>query len=68
MKAMSALALAIERKQWELAALYLLLGVSRAAAKLPPDAVYGLLEVLSVEGGEGLSSPDRGGSGRGQGR
>jgi hypothetical protein len=68
MKAMSALALAIERKQWELAALYLLLGVSRAAAKLPPDAVYGLLEVLSVEGAEGLPSPDRGGSGHGQGR
>jgi hypothetical protein len=65
MKAMSALALAIERKEWELAALYLLLGVSRAAAKLPPDAIYGLLEVLSAEGGEGLSSPRRGGSGGG---
>jgi hypothetical protein len=68
MKAMSALALAIERKQWELTALYLLLGVSRAAAKLPPDAIYGLLEVLSAEGGEGLPSPGRGGHGRGQRR
>ena len=68
MKAMSALALAIERKQWELTALYLLLGVSQAAAKLPPDAIYSLLEVLSAEGGEGLPSPRRGGSGRGQRR
>jgi hypothetical protein len=68
MKAMSALALAIERKEWELAALYLLLGVSRAAAKLPPDAIYGLLEVLSAEGGEGLPSPRRGRLGRGQHR
>jgi len=68
MKTMSALALAIERKQWEVAALYLLLGVSQAAAKLPPDAIYGLLEVLSAEGGEGLPSPRRGGSGRGRRR
>ena len=66
MKAMSALALAIERKEWELTALYLLLGVTQAAAKLPPDTIYGLLEVLSAEGGEGLSSPRRGGPGRGQ--
>jgi hypothetical protein len=68
MKAMSALALAIEQKEWELAALYLLLGVSRAAAKLPPDAIYGLLEVLSAESGEGLPSSRRGGSGRGRRR
>jgi hypothetical protein len=65
---MSALALAIERKEWELAALYLLLGISQAAAKLPPDAIYGLLEVLSAEGGEGLPSARRGGSGRGRRR
>jgi hypothetical protein len=68
MNAMPALALAIERKEWELTALYLLLGVSRAAAKLPPDAIYGLLEVLSAEGGEGLPSPGRGGAGRGRRR
>ena len=68
MNAMPALALAIERKEWELTALYLLLGVSRAAAKLPPDAIYGLLEVLSAEGGEGFPSPGRGGSSRGQRR
>ena len=68
MKAMSGLALAIERREWELAALYLLLGVSRAAAKLPPDAIHGLLEVLSAEGGETLPSPGRGGSSRGRRR
>ena len=68
MKAMSALALAIERKQWELTALYLLLGVSRAAAKLPPDAIYGLLEVLSAESEHGSPPPRRGGSGRAQQR
>jgi hypothetical protein len=68
MKAMSALALAIERKEWELAALYLLLGVSRAAAKLPPEAIYGLLEVLCAEGEEGLPSPHRRRSGRGRRR
>jgi len=65
---MSALALAIERKEWELAALYLLLGVSQAAAKLPPEAIYGLLEVLCAEGEEGLPSPHRRGSGRGRRR
>jgi len=65
---MSALALAIERKHWEVAALYLLLGVSQAAAKLPPDAIYGLLEVLSAERGEGLPSAPRGGAGRGRRR
>jgi hypothetical protein len=68
MNATSALALAIERKEWELTALYLLLGVSRAAAKLPPEAIHGLLEVLSAEGGEGLPSPGRGESGRGRHR
>ncbi len=44
---MSTLAVAIERKQWELASLCLLVGVVEAAAALPPDAVEGLLEVLA---------------------
>jgi len=47
---MQTLAVAIERKQWELAALCLLLGLTEAAAKLPPDAIEGLLEVLAAEG------------------
>jgi len=43
---MSRLALAVEKQQWNVVALYLLLGVAEAAAKLPPDALTGLLEVL----------------------
>ncbi len=45
---MATLALAIQKKEWELAALCLLLGVTRAAAALPPDAVEGLLEMLEA--------------------
>jgi hypothetical protein len=63
MTSMSVLAQAIERKQWELVALYLALGVSEAAAKLPPDAIHGLLEVL-----EGLPSSEEGGARRGRRR
>ncbi len=44
---MSTLAVAIHRREWELAALCLLLGVTEAAAALPPEAVDGLLEVLA---------------------
>ena len=46
---MQTLAVAIERKHWELAALCLLLGLTEAAAKLPPEAIEGLLEVLAAE-------------------
>ena len=46
---MQTLAVAIERKQWELVALCLLLGLTEAAAKLPPEAIEGLLEVLAAE-------------------
>ena len=50
---MSMLAVAIQGKRWQLAALCLLLGVTEAAAALPPDAVEGLLEVLvGLEDGE----------------
>jgi hypothetical protein len=57
---LSTLALAVERKQWELASLCLLVGVAEAAATLPPGAFEGLLEVLSgMEVGE---SRPRGGS------
>jgi hypothetical protein len=47
---MQTLAVALERKQWELAALCLLLGLTEAAAKLPPEAIEGLLEVLAADG------------------
>ncbi len=63
---MSTLAVAIERKEWELASLCLLTGVVEAASALPPDAVEGLLEVLS-----GLEDEDdrrRGGARRGRRR
>lgn len=43
---MSALAVAVEQQRWSLVAVLLLLGVSEAAAKLPPEALMGLLEVL----------------------
>jgi len=36
----------VEKKEWNVVALYLLVGVAEVAAKLPPDAVTGLLEVL----------------------
>ena len=57
---MSTLAVAIERKQWELVSLCLLVGVVEAAAALPPDAVEGLLEVLA--GLEGEDTRPRGGA------
>lgn len=44
---MTTLSLAIHEKRWEMAAVCLLLGVTEAAAALPPDAVEGLLEVLA---------------------
>ena len=61
---MSTLAVAIERKQWNLAALLLLLGVAEAAEALPPDAVEGLLEVLA--GLEAEGDRPRGGARRGR--
>ncbi len=48
----SVLALALERREWSLAALCLLLGVSDAAARLPPETLESLLELLEP--------PDRG--------
>ncbi len=62
---MTTLAVAIERKQWNLAALLLLLGVAEAAEALPPDAVEGLLEVLA--GLEAEEDRPRGGARRGRG-
>lgn len=63
---MSTLAVAIERKQWELVSLCLLVGVVEAAAALPPDAVEGLLEVLA--GLEDEDARPRGGARRGRRR
>ena len=47
---------ALERGDWPLAASYLLLGVSRAAAKLPPDSLLALVELL----GGGIDTEGRG--------
>ena len=43
---MSALRWAIEREDWELAALCLLYGMARAAAKLAPETLDELIEEL----------------------
>ncbi len=42
----STLTLAIESHRWEAAALCLALGVTRAAARLPPETIDALLELL----------------------
>ncbi len=70
---MSTLAVAIDRREWELAALCLLLGVTEAAAALPPEAVDGLLEVLAgLEAEDGpahrQAGRSRGGTRRGRRR
>lgn len=46
---MGAFKLAIQEEQWELASLYLLLGLMRTALSIPEDALPGLLEVLEGE-------------------
>jgi hypothetical protein len=43
----SVLAAAIEREDWEAAALCLLLGVARAARKLPPETLEEMIELLA---------------------
>jgi hypothetical protein len=51
--AMSTLATAISTRQWQLAALCLLLGLLEALSRLPADSVEGLLDVLEGEDGKG---------------
>ncbi len=46
--ATSVLALALERRSWSLAALCLLLGVTDAAARLPPETLEHLLDLLET--------------------
>ena len=45
----SILQAAIEREDWETAALCLALGVVRAARKLPPEALEEMIGQLSIE-------------------
>jgi hypothetical protein len=46
---MTRLEAAIEQKQWEVVCLYLLLGVTEAASKLPPESLSALLDLLAAE-------------------
>jgi hypothetical protein len=50
---MHALAGALERGDWEAAALYLVLGVARAARRLPRGTADDLLAVLATHAGGG---------------
>ena len=66
----STLATALARQDWELAALCLLLGVTRAAAALPPETIDALIEALAGDqtgAGVGETEPRRraGRAGRG---
>jgi hypothetical protein len=46
---MTRLEVAVRHEQWELVWLYLLVGVSEAASKLPPEALSALLDLLADE-------------------
>ena len=46
---MTRLEVAVREKQWELVCLYLLLGVTEAASKLPPESLSALLDLLAGE-------------------
>jgi hypothetical protein len=46
---MTGLAVAVERREWRVVALYLLLGVSEAAARLPAESLNELLDVLGAD-------------------
>jgi hypothetical protein len=43
---MTGFAIAVERRQWRIVSLYLALGISEAASKLPPESLTALLELL----------------------
>ncbi len=49
---MSILSEAITAKQWEPAALCLLIGLTRALSSVPDDAVEGVIDLLEGEDGE----------------
>jgi hypothetical protein len=48
-KPRSLLAVAIERENWELAALCLIAGFLEVLQELPPDAAESLLEIMATE-------------------
>jgi len=43
---MTAFEVAVERRQWTLVSLYLLLAISETAAKLPPESLTALIDLL----------------------
>jgi hypothetical protein len=43
---------AVQKKQWEVVCLYLLLGVTEAASKLPPESLSALIDLLAGEAEE----------------
>ena len=49
---MSTLATAIAGKQWDLVALYLLLGLAETISRLPADSIEGVLDVLEGVNGD----------------
>jgi hypothetical protein len=55
---MTAFATAIEHRRWQLVSLYLLLGVTEVAAKLPPESLIALIDLLG-ESERGRESRDR---------
>lgn len=57
----SILAAAIEREDWETAAICLLLGVSRAARTLPPEALEQMIELLAEDAPRRKKGRARGG-------
>ncbi len=59
----SLLAVAMAQERWDVVALCLLFGVTRAAEALPPDAVDALIELLAAE----PERPDHGREPRGRG-
>ena len=46
---MTSLAAAVEKREWRLVSLYLLLGVSEAASRLPPETLSELVDLLGGE-------------------
>lgn len=47
---MTGLAVAVERRAWRVVSLYLLLGVSEAAVRLPAESLAELLDLLGGGG------------------
>ena len=43
---MTAFAVAVERQEWRLVSLYLLLAISETASKLPPESLTALIDLL----------------------